>query len=237
MTDHCKQIIDMLGCECELFENETNGDKIIARYKQLLAEGKEQGFTPLLIAADDNLAEMMECNFNDSKPEEAVRNTNIESADAFFAERKDMYEDMIDDASSEEIPKNCTGCIDSFSTHLDVLTGKVLDEIILAKIPTDKPWELALWVPMGGWNDCPMPEEQAAVFKLWYEKYGAYPAIVTGDTWELYAERPVHDEKNACKLANEMYLFCTDIVDQGVDSIGALAKTLMDSEVWYFWWD
>ncbi len=237
MTDHCKQIIETLGCECLLFENETDGDKIISSYKSLISEGKTKGFTPLIIVADDRLAEMLEDNFEDSSPAKYVYNTQIKDSYSFFAERRDYYSDMLDDADSDEIPENCIGGIDTFSTHMDIISKKVCDEIIIAKIPTDKPWELALWFPMGGWNDCPLPEEQAAVFKYWYEEYGAYPAIVTGDTWELYVEKPVKDRRTAAQLANEMYLFCTDIVDQGVGSISALAETLLDSSVWFFWWD
>ncbi|WP_414650247.1 DUF4253 domain-containing protein, partial [Duganella sp.] len=33
------------------------------------------------------------------------------------------------------------------------------------------------------------------------------------------------------------YLYCADIVDQGTESIEALAATLLNARVWYFWWD
>jgi hypothetical protein len=38
-------------------------------------------------------------------------------------------------------------------------------------------------------------------------------------------------------LAREQYLYCSDIVWQGVGSVSNLSKTLLNSNYWYFWWD
>lgn len=90
---------------------------------------------------------------------------------------------------------------------------------------------------MGGFNSCPLPEEQAAVFRYWNEKYGAIPAAVSRDIWELYVPNPVTDKQTVMELAIEMYNFCNDIVDQGVGTIGALAGMITGLNIWYFWWD
>jgi hypothetical protein len=37
MTDECKFITDFLGCDCELFENETNDEAVISRRNRRLA--------------------------------------------------------------------------------------------------------------------------------------------------------------------------------------------------------
>lgn len=34
-----------------------------------------------------------------------------------------------------------------------------------------------------------------------------------------------------------MYALCADIVDQGTESIEALAAQLLVSNSWFFWWD
>jgi hypothetical protein len=39
------------------------------------------------------------------------------------------------------------------------------------------------------------------------------------------------------QLAMEQYLYCADIVDQGVESVANLATLLLKQKVWYFWWD
>ncbi len=41
----------------------------------------------------------------------------------------------------------------------------------------------------------------------------------------------------AIDLAREQYVYCNDIVDQGVGTLSVLAAVLMESDWWYFWWD
>lgn len=109
-------------------------------------------------------------------------------------------------------------------------------ECVLAKIPVKNPWEIFAWFPFGGWNECPAPEEMLWIGKYWYEKYGAVPAVMTRDVLEFSAH-PIRDKSAAMGLALEQFAFCSDIVFQGVDTIGCLADSLTESSVWYFWWD
>lgn len=73
------------------------------------------------------------------------------------------------------------------------------------------------------------------VARYWYEKYSAVPAVIGHDTLEFIA-KPV-EKNDAMALAMEQYVLCPDIVDQGIGTVGALADTLMQSSVWFFWWD
>lgn len=56
------------------------------------------------------------------------------------------------------------------------------------------------------------------------------------DTLECIVSKPV-SEADAIALAKEQYAFCSDIVEQGMGSISALAEELKQSTVWYFWWE
>jgi hypothetical protein len=38
-------------------------------------------------------------------------------------------------------------------------------------------------------------------------------------------------------VAKEQYIYCADIVDQGVGDISTLAATLIGQNWWSFWWD
>ena len=98
------------------------------------------------------------------------------------------------------------------------------------------PWEVFAWLPFGGWNECPPPEEQRAAAKYWFEQYGAVPAVMSMDILEYALPAPVPWER-AMEAALEQYFFCADIVDQGVGTIGTLADVLAKSKYWYFWWD
>lgn len=45
---------------------------------------------------------------------------------------------------------------------------------------------------------------------------------------------PIADPK---ALAKRMYAFCPDIVDQGCGTVGRLAKELVKTQRFFFWWD
>lgn len=190
MTDECKLIVNFLNCDYEIIENEETGSRVNKRFNELLKEGATSGFYPLIIVPSDPLVEMLEFfteeNGIDNTPESiaAFRQTTIKAADdvdvsSWFSLKLVGYDGMLGEFESVQ-PRNELGCFMSGDGP----------EIIIAKIPVKNPWELAAWIPMGGFNDCPTVEEQIAVFQYWYEKYFAIPAVVTFDMWELKLTKP-----------------------------------------------
>lgn len=276
------KIKDYLGCECELFVNEKDPLVIFNCYKRLYEEGKEKGFTPVIIAVDDTLLEKL--NFFEEDYGKMSQSTvpclhenrtlanadhQVNPADGLgekqeesdkgqtLSEMLERLDEVDDSVFLEELLNQYDeemrlplqedmSCIDrtwikrhelKLTTYCNVLTKKVLPEVLIAKVPIQCPWELPLWIPMGGYNDCPPPDVQAAVFRRWYKKYGATPAVVGHDTWELIVERPPQTEEEALELAKELYIFDYDILSQGYGEIGIMAADLIDNPVWYFWWD
>jgi Domain of unknown function (DUF4253) len=229
------EIMAKLGCECSVVvEKDIHG--IMTRYQESLQEGKREGYTPLIIIPSEMMLEIVDSEA-DTGYERDDRDTILAKAKEIDAEKllKRLLEDVM---PIEEEEEDIAGEFSIGEPTNYFLTEEMLDkEIIIAKIPTDKPWEVAAWVPIGGFNDCPMPEEQVAVFKYWHEKYGATPALVTPDVWELFVESPPQTQEESESLAWEQFGFCADIVWQGVGSVHALAGTLIQSSVWYFWWD
>lgn len=110
-------------------------------------------------------------------------------------------------------------------------------EVLVVLVDVTHAWELPLRLQYGDWNACPKPEEHALVAKYWEEEFGAEIAVMTEDTVEFTVARPPTDPETCLKLAREMYVYCSDIVDQGVGSIPTLAKALESSTTWFFWWD
>jgi hypothetical protein len=43
--------------------------------------------------------------------------------------------------------------------------------------------------------------------------------------------------EEARRLAHEQFIYCADIVHQGVQTESNLAQTLLGSGNWFFWWD
>jgi hypothetical protein len=112
-----------------------------------------------------------------------------------------------------------------------------LSEVLLVLCPLQEPWQLPALLKLGGWNACPDAPHHVAGFKYWYERYAAEPAFFSYDTFEFIVNNPPIDNDSALELAIDQYYYCYDLVAQGCGSILELAGNLVDSTVWYFWWD
>lgn len=237
-----KHIKSNLNCYCWVVNSIDDVSGAMEDYERLLAQWKPEGFMPLIILPSELLCETID----EALPKSEIIESSgaINAAELLSKRIKDAmpcgedadYDIMGEFADSEPVTV-FHSLIGSGESDSDSDTTNPYEAVIFAKIPVANPWELAAWVPMGGFNECPMPEEQVAVFKYWHEKYGAIPAVVSGDTWELYVERPPTTQEEAAALAMEQFGFCSDIVTQGVEKINALASTLVNSKAWYFWWD
>lgn len=53
----------------------------------------------------------------------------------------------------------------------------------------------------------------------------------------LKVARQPQTREQALELAREHYVYCNDIVDQGLGTLSNLTATLMANDWWYFWWD
>ncbi|WP_238600699.1 DUF4253 domain-containing protein [Metasolibacillus meyeri] len=109
-------------------------------------------------------------------------------------------------------------------------------QVIVMTLPKEKAFEAALWMPMGGFNECPLPLYQAIIMKHWQEQYGAKPVAVTQDSWILKAEKKPTTFEEALQLAKEHVLYCQYVLE-AFSTIGEYADYLMKEPVWYFWWD
>jgi len=124
-----------------------------------------------------------------------------------------------------------------FNLATDFVTGEAVDQLLGVKIKTDNSWKIPAHFKFGGWNACPKPEVHCAIWKHWQLKYGAKIVGVSNDVIEAYITKPPQTAEEAMELAWEQYLYCPDIVDQGVETISKLAEVLLNHDCWYFWWD
>lgn len=243
-SENAQKIIDFLGCPCEYYPAGKSVEYIRSEYENAFAKREMNGYTPVIIVVDDVLSEWIDILREDMQEGETpeqyrqrLLSEAIPNAVEWFTERlsemKEDYGDYWEQITAETGETGGAAC--KLSGFVEYATGKS-SELILAKIPTDKPWEVFAWIPFGGWNDCPEPSVMISVGKYWFERYHAIPAVITHDILELTAF-PVSDRSAAVGLALEQYAFCTDIIDQGVQTIEVLADYLTKSSVWSFWWD
>lgn len=242
VSKYAQSVMDMIGCPCEHFPKGSSIEVIMSAYSEAFAKREMGGYTPLLIVADATMIDLVS-EYGQTAEEMREFREKI-----LVSEPMDAHKWFVDKLTEEKntmqeywkemvgtIEKNPRDIMSSFSGIVNYKTGKS-EECILAKIPTENPWEVFAWLPFGGWNECPSNEEIIWIAKYWYEKHGAVPAVMTRDILEFSAA-PVKNEKAAADLALEQYAFCSDIVLQGVSTIGRLAGLLMQSSTWYFWWD
>ena len=238
-NDNAKQIAELIGCECKNISGFLNSDSIMKLYKDESEKGQREGYIPVILVLNGHLLEMIQCNYKDNGGAEIYRSkmlsADISHGESFLKQRFDENMEMFDeDFGDDDIFGEYT---DGVTPALNFLSTDNNEKLILARIPANKPWEVFAWIPFGGWNECPDTEDMMAVCNYWHEKYKAVPAVISSDELQMFLSAPIKSIDEALKAAEEHYAFCNDTVDQGAGTLKALASTLKDSNVWYFWWD
>lgn len=239
-----QKIIDFLGCPCTYFPAGKSRKHITAAYEDAFGKRNISGSIPVIVVVDDTLAEwidMLQQDFKDGETVSDYRNRLLQpcafdAVNWFREQLSELKSGFGENWDTDVIGTTDDGEANNFFRGFMEFDDKKAKECILARIPTDKPWEVFAWMPFGGWNECPAPDIMIPVCRYWYERYGAIPAVISHDTLE-FAAKPITDTSAAVGAALEQFAFCTDVVFQGYGTVGTLADSLTKSFVWYFWWD
>jgi len=124
-----------------------------------------------------------------------------------------------------------------FVLNTDITTGQILPVVNALEIEAAEAWHLPALLNFGGWNECPDPEIHCAMWQYWQKTYDAHIIAMSHDVIEAKVLRPPRTRDQAMELAWQQYLYCYDIVDEGVQSLSNLAASLIDHDLWYFWWE
>lgn len=119
----------------------------------------------------------------------------------------------------------------------DILSGRKHPQVHIVVLPTSEAAAVPAYLRWGGWNACPVPEVHVALHRKWARDYGAEIVGISGDVINVRAARRPATRDEAMALAHEQFLYCSDIVLQGTDTMEPLAMSLIESDWWYFWWD
>ena len=231
-SENLASIVRIIGCDYKKIDKSYSGQQITQLYLKEYENGRRSGYTPIILSCDDSLAEILEINskINGNVEEYRKKVSNVDSAygKEFLRNR---FQDLV-----ENIKKyygntvNIYGDFDDKMKPWKAFDSLSSNELILVKIPTLNPWEVFAWISFGGWNECPDAEEMIAVCKYWYQLHKAVPAVISGDSLQMYCFEPVRERSDALKLAEEQYGFCNDIIDQGIEKIKLLASLLINSK-------
>lgn len=253
-SETAEALMAYLDCECTYFPSMADDDPIMCAYEYAGKNAAHEGFVPMLIAVDETLWECLMLNSDpahegdddhafDPDAVAAYRQSQLAAPlpdgrmvlEDGMAERRAEAEDDSKDWDTEVVGSMEGGFNNHrFSGYWNSETD-MTHPVILARIPVRHPWEVFAHLPFGNWNDCPDTPQLMAVARYWFEKFGAVPAVMTHDELDFALPKPIGREL-AVQTALEQYAFCPDM-DQNHESVGALADTLRQSKIWYFWWD
>ena len=253
-SETAEALMAYLDCECTYFPSMADDDPIVCAYEYAGKNAAHEGFVPMLIAVDETLWECLMLNSDpahegdddhafDPDAVAAYRQSQLAAPlpdgrmvlEDGMAERRAEAEDDSKDWDTEVVGRMEGGFNNHrFSGYWNSETD-MTHPVILARIPVRHPWEVFAHLPFGNWNDCPDTPQLMAVARYWFEKFGAVPTVMTHDELDFALPKPIGREL-AVQTALEQYAFCPDM-DQNHESVGALADTLRQSKIWYFWWD
>lgn len=225
------ETVTYMDMECIAASN--SSDQIMKQYLTMLDTGREEGYIPFIIFKNDSMDEIVsdtEESLEEKRDHVLEEYPKIEPEEWFQEQEKWLGgQDMVTLREMALWGKK--------DTVPELYIPYDTESTLIAKIPVRNPWEVFAYVPFGGWNFCPMNEEHAAIAKYWYELYGAVPCAAGTDTLQYYLEKPVTEKAAVEELSKEMFLYCQDIVDQGVGTLGGLEAATKGSRLWFFWWD
>lgn len=206
-----------------------NDEALKKQYFTELEEGKAQGWMPVFVDLERLTPALEEAG------------DNIEAAREAWLRKSELTIDDVFAGKSETL-----SALNEATLHLESIQSKEIalerdlsligNHVILAKVPTDKPYTLFIH-----FFACDMeflaPNAVISIAKRWYEQFGAIPCILSASVQTFYVPHPPSDPDTLKELAAEQFCYCPDIVYQGTDTVNALAEELAKNHEWYFWWD
>jgi Domain of unknown function (DUF4253) len=99
---------------------------------------------------------------------------------------------------------------------------------------TSDPYKLMEFAETNGANYDVETEHIIERYKKWDKEFGIIPIGIGFDFCECQIININIDFK---KLAEEVYEFCPDVVDQGTETVEALEEEMKSKETIYLWWD
>ncbi|MBS2003569.1 MAG: DUF4253 domain-containing protein [Candidatus Obscuribacterales bacterium] len=213
---------------------DVRADRSFEAWKIARSLVEKTGYYPVITEEYDQLFEYME--FEDEYDSAATIKAAL-SADVakFFKERADEFADNMneDRIGTWELAQEETASEDFY-----LASRSGADSILqLVFCPTKISWQVCAVLCWGNSNDGIAPANHSAVHKYWGTEYDAELVCITIDLMEFLVKKPPTTKEAAMKLAHEQFVYCPDIVDQGVQTVANLGKSLINSKKWFFWWD
>lgn len=219
-------------------EGELLGFKVVKKeavqvWRALREQTEVSGLYPVVVGESVSPAflEDVDATNEDESVREILRSSAAINLEDWIQRELEM------DPEHFEVDEGDWTSADPESSEFYVLEKGTSEGVVFGLVPTRNSFEIPAFLRFGGWNSCPSADVQVAAFHAWADRFGAEIFAVTKDTIECFVSRPPQTKEAAQALAWEQYVFCTDIVDQGTQTLNGLASVLINSPRWFFWWD
>lgn len=144
--------------------SEISNDDLSTMFEKESKKAIERGYSVVIIDKDDILKDYIELVKDEygsyekmyKEIQTAAKEVDVEN---FFNEYKEMNKALFNEWVKGKSK------IDSYEAYNDLYV--LSDDIYLAMIPSENPYDVFAYIPMGNFNECPNNHELLAVFKHW----------------------------------------------------------------------
>ena len=149
-----QEILEKVTCPFSVFSEENTVEEVNLAYKKAAERGKQEGFVPVLVVADETMAEWLGILGDDQYSKEAVLGKVLDGKQVLQERLTQYLEDYKEDYGEPEqdrkeaefFPKEFLG-EKTGGEELEWLTsfmdyrGEKIQETIQFEIPLNNPWE------------------------------------------------------------------------------------------------
>lgn len=209
------------------------GEAVLQSWEELQTR---PGVVPLMLGNQDATEFVLQEVARDTRTvEEVLQAAAGVDLDAWMAERVRECPGIFDVSAIDQPWDGVVRPIAPFIPAHDH-RGNPYPEVFFALVPVREPWHVSAHLRTRGWGSCPDAPVHVAALRRWYERYGARMTTLSDGVVELAVSRPPATLEDARVLALEHFIYCPDVIHQGMRSLGNLAGALQNSPRWYFWW-
>lgn len=227
--------------EPPIYQVQVNADDVFDIWLRLRMLVPETRFWPVILGPEDDASEWYD-EYDGEELEDSSVVTNAiaeagqEGINAWITRR--VASRGLLRAAPHGSWSNSVGWNRTFSTFSRLADGHPGAFVIIALVPTPNSWEVPAFLRYcGAANEEISPADHVRMLHYWHVQHGVELVVLWNDFMELSVPRPVLDRDAALGVAWEYFVYCPDAVYQGLESIEALASSIIGSTVWSLWWD
>jgi hypothetical protein len=210
------------------------GERVSEAWSELR---RRPGVAPLLLGNPESAAVLLKVAQLATESAEAVVERALKlDVDAWMAGRMRARPDLYDLREVDRPWDGVRRSVEPFVPSHDH-RGDPYPDVIFGLIPAEFPWLVPTHLRTSGVANCPDSAVHTALSRRWYERHGAVMTTIADGVIEFQVERPLATLELARQVALEHFVYCPDVVHQGMVTLGNSAAALMTNHTWYFWWE